>query len=331
MKKLPSILAITFLVSTLVTPQAHASENGSSLWAKASNEISEYVSASPSVEPLNPTYFMFSPSLNAATRKHASEILQRSFRTWSPLYVPSLMLRDINAKNSYVAIIYASADLNWAQSKADAFIGGSRSLAAERWSATKCNGGNAGNGWSFTGCLNNSDVKPIHDQLIGHEYTHSVQQGVACKNSAGCGLPSWLSEGVATFYGWITAFPPGKASYSSVENALSSSLPCGYNLKHGGTLSQSYKKRNAYKTMINIEKLQDDNSFLQYGYGAIATTILLANHGGQQSLNDFYSNFDKDRWRDVFEESFHISVDDFYKEVSASIKKFDKALTCTRK
>ena len=131
-----------------------------------------------------------------------------------------------------------------------------------------------------------------------HEYFHVLQATLAGGNAESGETPNWLVEGPATYADAVWGEAAGRAFDPSAA---------GYDEHRGSAIRSSAPVRDLQHPAGSWQDHAD------YSLGFLATEWLI-DHGGVDSLIEYYRRLPTDGWEHAFEKAFDLSGEDFYAE-----------------
>jgi hypothetical protein len=257
--------------------------------------------------PLGNIYF--GPSLDPVVVKNSQQVLSNISNLFSSFYSPEY----------YYSVVGSELDVQWSAPLL-------KKINANSNGFNGCNNGNGGNEWSSYSCIysNNKSYEAL--EIIAHEYTHSVlyttggnKLGRVSNYQRAFDFPAWMNEGAATYFGWWAVSQGTPDVTKHISNHLKG-FSCM--VKDYGNITSEAKLVEEMSAVEFGNVGVTNNSFKQYGYGAISISVLIAKHGGFEKLLDFYTAMRyTSNWEDAFQKTYGISSKEFYKtEYSDFIK-----------
>jgi hypothetical protein len=259
------------------------------------------------------------PNLDPIIKKNIPEVYQLIGSVFSPFYAPTY----------YYSIITSELDVAWGASP-------EINRVDDRWkgysvdiNGKTCENGNGGNEWSSISCMWSNKTEWWRNQLLAHEYVHSVlyttggtKFGKVTNYQRAFDIPSWLNEGAATYYGWWLAQVKDK----NIEKNI------GRHLAGFGCMIPGYndlKTQDKFVSEMTLIETGKGNWAKQYGYGAVSVAELIKYYGGHKAMLNFYERMrTTSDWKIAFKESFGITPEDFYKAEYKDFMKISPSLSC---
>ena len=153
------------------------------------------------------------------------------------------------------------------------------------------------------------------EYLMAHEYFHVIQYGELTAFEAGVGShdvvykigPAWLLEGSAIYVAVKTEAHEGSPEQRASRFAESKAWLMDRSQETAAPL-QSMETYNGLKAADDVG----------YWVGAVAADFLIDHFGGLPALVSFYEAIGPGTtWQDAFQETFGMSIDEFYAEFEA--------------
>lgn len=139
---------------------------------------------------------------------------------------------------------------------------------------------------------------------IAHEHYHAIQTlGVEGSDGIKHIGPEWLTEGSARYVQIRTLEHAGLSDLSTAMEASDIAAVRTFTRS-----LQSLERTEAFFALPN-------RGLIGYGLGALAVSLLAENYGGLSALTRYYRSIEPGTtWEEAFENTFGISIEDFYQE-----------------
>ena len=147
--------------------------------------------------------------------------------------------------------------------------------------------------------------------FIVHEYFHAIQTiGYLGSDRIRHTGPEWLVEGSARY-----TEPLALEYFDLPLDGFTGSYSRAAEIRAVSNLTASLKSMETWEGFFEAEH----DSLLSYILGRLAAEYLADNYGGLEAIFEYYRSFDPDApfsvsWREAFESTLGISIDDFYEE-----------------
>ena len=153
-------------------------------------------------------------------------------------------------------------------------------------------------------------LKPGCEGALVHEYTHALQSYLSSRAPSGdwgdyIRGPAWLTEGMANHFAATRADHMGYRSFDRhVRNAVVGTA--------GNPLQLADLEENI------LTEVPGGTIHLNYHMASLAV-LWIIDHAGEPALWDYYRGLRsvEASWQDVFEDTFGLAVNDFYREFEA--------------
>lgn len=140
-------------------------------------------------------------------------------------------------------------------------------------------------------------ARPSDCQTPPHEYTHGAQAELINDNTSK--LPAWFTEGFAAYIGGVMCQASGTGTYAGDRGRI------------------------ADKNQVNGKSIRDyDTSEFKegvYAVGMLASELLVSKYGFVKTIRFMESMRTTKDWRKSFEQTFGMTVEQFYKDADVYI------------
>jgi hypothetical protein len=252
---------------------------------------------------------VFSKNVSDEIKNEELDLIEKGLKFFQNYYYT----KDLNG------VIFTSDSIEWA----DNFI---KNSSYNEWSGNIkksykdneiCSFAFAMERYAYASCVDNDKRNIFHKQTSIHEIFHIVQaQNSNQYKTNNFGMPCWLLEGSATYFGSII----GINDLNSI-NIFINNLKYQFNDGSGDSLLTKLHSNKSKYIMKDIETINECKlNLAPYTMGYLATEILISEYGFEKFMTFIQSFNNNIYWKEDFESIFNLNIELFYDQVIVHAK-----------